>query len=290
MATYALLGATGATGSSILRHLLRTSPNSLRIQILVRSKAKLLRAFPDLETTRNPQVHVIQGTSTDSEALCECLRNASIAFMCVAQNGSPIGTTLCQDTGRAIISALQRQQQVEGANYQPCTIVQLRSASLNPALAAQVPAFVHRIVSFCLFANYADIKQACQYYSEAQKQGTLQCILVDPPTLHDADGTQITGYRLISTESQAIALSYADLGAAMCEIAHRQDEFHGRAVGVTATGRVRQTWGVLLRHLLEGGSSHLMEKMVKGKVVVGVIGAFLVVIGVSVVIILGPAR
>ncbi|KAE8422576.1 Averufin oxidase A [Aspergillus pseudocaelatus] len=277
MVTYALLGATGATGSSILRHLLQKSPDSLRIQILVRSKAKLLQAFPSLETANNPQVHIIQGTSTDPNALSECLRNASIAFMCVAQNGSTIGTTLCQDSARTIISALQRQQQVEGANYQPCTIVQLRSASLNPALAAQVPALVHRIVSFCLFANYADIKQACQYYSEAQQQGALEYILVDPPTLHDANGTQTTGYRLISTESQATALSYADLGAAMCEIAHRQNEFRGRAVGVTATGSVHQTWGVLLRHLFEGGSSHLMEKVAKETVVIRVLCACLVV-------------
>ncbi|KAB8203758.1 Averufin oxidase A [Aspergillus parasiticus] len=278
MVTYALLGATGATGSSILRHLLQKSPDSLHIQVLVRSKVKLLQAFPDLETTRRPQVHVIQGMSTDSDALSECLRNASIVFMCVAQNGSPIGTTLCQDSARAIISVLQQQQQSEGASYQPCTIVQLRSASLNPALAAQVPAFVHRIVSFCLFANYADIKQACQYYSEAQKQGTLEYILVDPPTLHDANGTHPTGYRLISTEPQATALSYADLGAAMCEIAHRESEFHGRAVGVTATGRVRQTWGVLLRHLLEGGSSRLRETIAKEAVVVRVLCIFLVIL------------
>ncbi|KAF7621001.1 averufin oxidase [Aspergillus flavus] len=278
MVTYALLGATGATGSSILRHLLHESPDSLRIQILVRSKVKLLQAFPNLQTTRNPQVHVIQGTSTDPDALSECLRNASIVFMCVAQNGSPIGTTLCQDSARAIISVLQQQQQSQGASYQPCTIVQLRSASLNPALAAQVPAFVHRIVSFCLFANYADIKKACQYYSQAQKQGILEYILVDPPTLHDANGTQPTGYRLISTESQATALSYADLGAAMCEIAHRQSEFHGRAVGVTATGRVRQAWGVLLRHLLEGGSARLREKIAQETVVDGVVFAFLVVL------------
>ncbi|BAE59524.1 hypothetical protein BDV35DRAFT_384113 [Aspergillus flavus] len=276
MVTYALLGATGATGSSILRHLLHDPPDSLRIQILVRSKIKLLQAFPDLQTRRNPQVHVIQGTSTDADALSECLRNATIAFMCVAQNGSPIGTTLCQDSARAIISALQQQQQSEGASYQPCTIVQLRSASLNPALAVQVPVFVHPIVSFCLFANYADIKQACQYYSEARKQGTLEYIFVDPPTLHDANGTQSTGYRLISTESQATALSYADLGAAMCEIAQRRSEFHGRAVGVTATGSVHQTWGVLLRHLLEGGSARLREKIAKNTVVVGIVCSFLV--------------
>lgn len=62
----------------------------------------------------------------------------------------------------------------------------------------------------------------------------------------------------------------------MCEIAQRRSEFHGRAVGVTATGSVHQTWGVLLRHLLEGGSARLREKIAKNTVVVGIVCSFLV--------------
>ncbi|KKK22280.1 hypothetical protein P175DRAFT_0179077 [Aspergillus ochraceoroseus IBT 24754] len=269
MPTYALLGATGATGSSVLRHLLRNQSDSLSINILVRSKTRLLQTFPDLRTTRNPAICIFQGSSTDPEILGQCLRDASVVFICVGQNGSPMGTTLSQDTASAIIDALRRRRQAEeGSQHRPCTIIQLRSASLNPALAAQVPRFVHRIVRFCLFASYADLERACAYYSEAQRQTLLEYILVDPPTLHDTTGTHPTGYRLISTEPQAPALSYADLGVALCEIAQRRGELHGQAVGVTATGRVNQTWGVLAKYLLDGGMHHANHKFGKENILV----------------------
>ncbi|KAL2867495.1 Averufin oxidase A [Aspergillus lucknowensis] len=264
MQTYALLGATGATGSSILRHLLHNHPESqeLTINILVRSKSKLLIAFPTLETSlpRKIQVNIVQGDSTSPEALDTCLQNASVVFMCVAQNGSPMGTTLVQDTASALIAALRRRRHRHSHPEDgPVTVIQLRSASLNPALAAQVPRAVHALVSFCLHAGYADLQAACALYEDARGEGVLEYVLVDPPTLHDAHGTQATGYRLITTETekQAICLSYADLGAALCEVAERRGEFAGRAVGVTATGGVRKNWGVLAGYLVSGGWDHL---------------------------------
>ncbi|RJE16607.1 hypothetical protein PHISCL_11056, partial [Aspergillus sclerotialis] len=70
MPTYALLGATGATGSSVLRHLLQTQLADLDIDVLVRSKSKLLQAFPCLESTAgNPHVNIVQGNCTDDKAL-----------------------------------------------------------------------------------------------------------------------------------------------------------------------------------------------------------------------------
>ncbi|KAL4945002.1 hypothetical protein BDV06DRAFT_232178 [Aspergillus oleicola] len=253
MSTYALLGATGATGSSVLRHLLQDRPKIERINVLVRSASKLLRAFPGLDKRRSPIVHIYEGNSTNAKALDACLHNASLLFMCVAQNGSPMGTTLVQDTAAAVIGALRRRQD------QPykCTVIQLRSASLNPALAVQVPQLVHRLVSFCLFAGYQDLRRACSLYEEAARANVLHFVLVDPPTLHDSQGTQPTGHRLIATEKQAICLSYADLGVALCEIADRAPKFYGRAVGVTATGSVKQTWGVLAGFLMRGGIDHL---------------------------------
>ncbi|KAL2819633.1 hypothetical protein BDW59DRAFT_181611 [Aspergillus cavernicola] len=254
MPTYALLGATGATGSSVLRHLLETQSASLQLNLLVRSKSKLLSAIPDLETRRAPKIHIIQADSTNPDALDTCIHQANVVFMCVAQNGSPTGTTLVQDTVAAVIEALRRRQ-----TQHPCppTVIQLRSASLNPALAAQVPRFVHRLVSSCLFAGYADLRRACSFYEQARREQLLEYVLVDPPTLHDADGVQPTGYRLITTEAQAITLSYADLGVALCEIADRARQFQGLAVGVTATGPVKQNWGVLAGYLVQGGVDHL---------------------------------
>lgn len=289
MPSYALLGATGATGSSVLRHLLYSgSPSDLTVNVLVRSKSKLLAAFPGLDKPRPsaratiPTIRIFEGDSTNPDVLCAVLQDASLVFMCVAQNGSPMGTTLVQNTAAALIEARRREAQPRGE----LTVIQLRSASLNPVLAVQVPRFVHRIVCFCLAAGYADLRWACVLYEAAATEGLLQYVLVDPPTLHDAGGTRTTGYRLIDTtdmedrekQRQAICLSYADLGVAMCEIASRADKLHGQGVGVTATGPVRQTWVVLAGFLLQGGLGHLDYRYGRENVVVT---------GVCIVLLLG---
>lgn len=279
MPTYALIGATGATGSSVLRCLLQTASESdpFSINILVRSRPKLLGMFPGLER-RSPTVRIFQGESTNPEPLDAVLHNASVLFMCVGQNGSPMGTSLVQDSVIAVVDALRRQRRHRHRHRHPCTVIQLRSASLNPALAVQVPRFVHRLVSFCLFAGYTDLRRACEVLHEASLAGLLQYVLVDPPTLHDADGRTPTGHELIIAEPQTICLSYADLGVALCEIADRAYEFQGQAVGVTATGPVRQSWGVLLGYLAQGGMAHLQYRYGKEN---------LIVVGICVVLMLG---
>ncbi|BCS19621.1 uncharacterized protein APUU_20053A [Aspergillus puulaauensis] len=277
MPTYALLGATGSTGSSVLRRLLQTASetDSFSVNILVRSRPKLLGMFPGLDQRRSPTVRIFQGESTNPELLDAVLHNASILFMCVGQNGSPMGMTLVQDSAVAVVDALRRQRRHQGS---ACTVIQLRSASLNPALSVQVPRLVHRLVSFCLFAGYSDLRRACEVWHDASLAGLLQYVLVDPPTLHDADGRRATGHELIIAESQTICLSYADLGVALCEIADRALEFQGKAVGVTATGPVRHTWGVLLGYLAQGGMAHLQYRHGKEK---------LIVVGIGLVLILG---
>ncbi|KAI9372992.1 hypothetical protein BJX61DRAFT_552527 [Aspergillus egyptiacus] len=281
--TYALLGATGATGSSVLGHLLRSDSSSgLTVNVLVRSRSRLLAAFPGVDEPQplTPTIRIFEGDSTDPDVLAAVVQDATIVFMCVAQNGSPMGTTLVQDTAAALIEA-RRRRQAPPQGKGKLTVVQLRSASLNPVLAVQVPRFVHRVVSFCLAAGYEDLRRACALYEEAAAEALLQYVLVDPPTLHDAGGARITGYRLIDTtgvadkekQRQAICLSYADLGAAMCEIAGRAEELRGQAVGVTASGPVRQTWRVLAGFLLQGGLGHLDYKYGREKKVVVVVGA-----------------
>ncbi|KAL4917423.1 S-adenosyl-L-methionine-dependent methyltransferase [Aspergillus aurantiobrunneus] len=278
MSTYTLLGATGATGASVLRHLLQTNRET-DINVLVRSKARLLSAFPGLDQRRSPTVRIFEGDCTNPEALEACLRGAKVVFVCVGQNGSPMGASLVQDSAAAVVEALRRRPP---PSSQPCSLIQLRSASLNPVLAAQVPRWAHRLVCFCLFAGYSDLRRACSSYEEASRANLLQYVLVDPPTLHDAQGTQPTGHRLIVDESQSVCLSYADLGVALCEIADRASEFHGRAVGVTATGPVKQTWGVLVGFLLQGGVDHLCYRYGRENLtVIGMCIALVVVCSVA---------
>ena len=261
MPTYALLGATGSTGSAVLRCLLSEPPLDVKLNILVRSKTKLLRAFPKLEKTAAPGTRVIESNSTDATALEACLDDADVVFMCVGSNESKPGTTLSYDTAAAIINTLKNLRKLRGDEYKIPTIIQLRTASLNPALARQAPWLVRRMVSFCLHYNYADIKRACALYETAATESLLDYVFVDPPTIHDADGTKRTGYKLISTETQETALSYADLGAAICEIAARGPELRNQPVGVTATGKVKATWGVLAGYLAGGAKNRISGMM-----------------------------
>lgn len=263
MPTYALLGATGSTGSAVLRCLLSEPPQGVKLNILVRSKSKLLKAFPKLDKTGAPGTRIIESTSTNAVALEACLDDADVVFMCVGSNESNSGTTLSFDTAGAIINTLKNLRKLRGNEYKIPTIVQLRTASLNPALARQAPRLVRRVVSFCLHYNYVDIKRACELYESAAKESLLNYIFVDPPTIHDADGTQRTGYKLISTETQETALSYADLGAAMCEIATRGAELRNQPVGVTATGKVNETWGVLAGYLIGGAKNRISGLLIE---------------------------
>ena len=259
MLTYALLGATGATGSAALRYLLAEPLQGLNVHILVRSENKLLRAFPELEKITEPSIRIFEGSSTDTAALEPCLRDANVVFMCVGQNESRKGSVLCYDSAASTVETLKTLRKLQGSAYNIPTVVLLRSASLNPVLAQQVPKFVHRAVSFCLHYNYADIKRACEVWQAAAGDGILYYVFVDPPTIHDAHGRERTGYKLISSEKQTIALSYADLGAALCEIGMRAAEFRNDAVGVTATGRVRKTWGVLASFLASGAKNRVVD-------------------------------
>ena len=249
MPTHALLGATGQCGSSILRYLLSNPPtNKLTLNILVRSKSKLLAAFPDLESTTSIKINIIEGTSTSIPALRECLRNASLVYMCIASNYGGPGTSLVADTAAAIIDALK-----ETKNVAPPTILQLRSATLNEPLARGTPAFVRHLLHWCLKYIYDDLENAAKLY-DAQPASLLRVIYMDAPALHDPEGTERTGYKLIleSVKGQNDVVSYADLGAAMVEVGEREEEFVGKGVGVVATGKLKLTWGVLFGYLLSG--------------------------------------
>ncbi|KAK4175386.1 hypothetical protein QBC36DRAFT_216378 [Triangularia setosa] len=265
MPTYALLGATGATGSSILRYLLQNPPQDLQLNILVRSKPKLLEGFPTLLSSAPFKVHIFEGSSTSPTSLTSCLTSATAIFNCVGANASTPGTALYSSTVAAIISALTSIRDavsLSNEKYQPPTILQLRSASLNPTLASQVPKLVHNIVCFCLHHSYTDLAEACELYQPASGDGLLKYILIDPPTLHDPNGeSPPTGYAFITTdEKQNVALSYADLGAAMCELATTQEEFQGKAVGVTARGKVKETWVPLMGFLVKGAMGRVGER------------------------------
>ena len=257
MPTYALLGATGATGTAILRSLLSNPPKELTLNILVRSKAKLLATFPDLETTKAFKINVIEGTPNDTTYLRQCLQDVDAIFGCIGTNAATPGMTLIYDTLNSVIEALKFHRQAQGttASYKTPTVIQLRSASLNPA--ADLPWFGKQMAWFMFYHIYSDLERASDLLASTTtlSPGLLDYIFIDPPSLHDAEGATPTGYKLFTDgkeEKQEGAISYADLGAAFCEVAARRGEFGGSGVFVSATGEVRMTWGTLMGFMAQG--------------------------------------
>lgn len=259
MPTCALLGATGSTGAAIVRCLLALPPEKLTLNILVRSRSKLNHLFPDLERMAPFPVKIIEGTPYNVEAMQKCLMDVDVIMACIGTNVSSPGMTIHYDTAGAIVSALEIHRATENATCRSPTIIQLRSISLNSPLKAHMPWLLRTVSDFCLKHLYADMTKNFDLFVSVEEKspGLLNYILVDPPALHDADGVTPTGFELMVTGVLSPGLNYADLGAAFCEIAERKDEFNGTGVGVSATGTVNETWGVLLGYMFNGAKQRL---------------------------------
>lgn len=254
MPTHALLGATGATGSAVLRHYLDVPPKDLNLNIFIRSKAKLLKAFPNLESISSIRISITEAPLTDTKALQICLRGVEIVHMCIASNDAKPGNSVSQDGAKAITAALTALKAEHQSSYAKPTVLVIRAAPLNPVLESHVPALVSRWLWFVLYHVYSDLEKASKIY-ENEAAGLLDYVFVDPPALFDADGPERTGHRLIldgDTGEASAGVNYADLGVAFVEIADRKVELAGKSVGVSATGKVREEWGTLLWYQLAG--------------------------------------
>ena len=261
MPSYALLGATGATGSAVLRCLLEQPPKELKLNILVRSRVKLQKLFPKLEETASVDVSVYESHSADNDALEKCLKGMDVIFLCIGCNDSKPGISLMHDTTVAIVDALKNIQKTSGDVYRTPTVLFLRAGPINPVFKKQMPAPARLILWFCLYYAYADLQKGSDLIETASKENPdlLQVIFVDPGALHDAEGTKRTGHQLILTEKLVPILSYADLGGAFCELAERREDFVGKGVGVNATGKVKTSWGTNVFYLASGLKSRLFH-------------------------------
>ena len=256
MVKYTVCGATGGTGRAILRCLLANPPQDLELNIFLRNKKKLLGQFPDIES-KPLSLNIFEGSNTDRALWKQALNGTDVILMCIATNESKKGNTLFSDTAEAVTGALQELQTEQQHAYKTPAILVLRAITLNEKFnpGTNSPAFLF----FALRHLYDAMVDANKIYEAKAKEnpGLLDIIYVDPPAIHDEEGTTTTGFRLDTkpyNEDSAAGhnLSYADLGAAYCEIAQRRKEFVGQGVAVTATGEVKTTWGSNM-YFLAGG-------------------------------------
>ncbi|GAB7335289.1 hypothetical protein MBLNU13_g07694t1 [Cladosporium sp. NU13] len=200
MPTYAILGATGQTGSSILDNLLQSSykspENKIKINAFVRSKQKLLSMRPAVAS--HPNISIYEGPLTDIALLASCIRNTR------AQS-------------RAVLAALEKNENdLSHANTTstPPKLIVLSSASLEPHFIADLPTPFLAVMHTAASWMYADLRLA-ETHLRTHAPSNVELIFIKPGGLvHDAP----VGHR-ISTTRQQTFLSFADLGAGMVEAA-----------------------------------------------------------------------
>lgn len=205
MPTYAITGATGQVGSSVLDTLLQSSSN--KINAFVRSKQKLLGMRPIL--ANNPNVTIFEGQLTDTTTLVRCIDNAHAIFACAAAVDNIPNCSIAQEQALALLAALEQTK-----TKNPPKLVILSSASLEPSLMTDLPGPFKAILETAASNVYEDLRLA-ETYLRANAPSGLELVFIKPGGLvHDKP----VGHAL-STTHQKTFLSFADLGAGMVEVA-----------------------------------------------------------------------
>ena len=220
MPTYAILGATGQVGSSILDTILQSSTKNpqakININVFVRSKQKLLSMRPALAS--NPNASIYEGPLSDTALLASCIHATRAVFLCIAAQDNEPYCTIAQDQSRAVLAALEKNENendLENANTASTTtapprFIILSSASLEPHLTAELPTPLVAITHAAASWIYTDLRLA-ETHLRAHAPPTVELIFIKPGGLvHDAP----VGHRLSTTRQQTF-LSFADLGAGM---------------------------------------------------------------------------
>ncbi|KAK5011718.1 hypothetical protein LTR28_007257 [Elasticomyces elasticus] len=202
MSTYAVLGATGNTGLSLVRVLLQ-SPEKKQINAYCRSSTKLLHLCP--EAASNSNVHIFQGRLDDSNVLVNCLRGTRAAFLAVALSDNVPNCTVACDTARSVIAALRVLQEQNAAL--PKLII-LSSASLEPKFSNDVPRWVHTMLCYAASHVYRDLELAEALLRDEQSWITGTTWIKPGGLSHDKQ----KGHAL-SKDMSKTPLSYMDLAA-----------------------------------------------------------------------------
>src|SRR5271170_4731641 len=98
MPVYAILGATGATGSELVKYLLPRT--DVHLNVYARSASKLHALHPGISTAENVTRYI--GPLSDTALITSCLHSAAVVFGCVAQNINEPGCSIAQRTAHVI--------------------------------------------------------------------------------------------------------------------------------------------------------------------------------------------
>lgn len=236
MTAYAVLGATGNVGSKIVELLLQDPNNELNLY--VRSKAKLFEAQPVLQS--NQQVSIYEGELEDIDLIKSCMSNTAAVFLAVALSENMPGCSIAFDTAQIVVQALQKLRQETPSSPIPRLII-LSSSSVSEQFWKGVPRIVHSVIFSANYHIYVDLQKAEKYLRE--QEDWLSCTFVKPGGLSNDISR---GYKL-DTENSHTFMSYADLAAAMIEVAGDVDgKWEMKNVGIVPkTTGARMEFGVI---------------------------------------------
>ncbi|KAF4974542.1 hypothetical protein FZEAL_8566 [Fusarium zealandicum] len=225
----AIFGATGRTGGATLRSLLRgKASDSLELRLFVRSKSKLLREFPHLESHSN--VECWEGQLNDVQKIKDCLDGADIIICALGENSNIPGIRVLQGLSISIIDALTELQNDSGSSFKIPRLILLSSSTWHPRFAAMVPAPILWLIRKAFYYPYFDLRQATSILSNSPE--LLSLLLVHPPAIVESEPSGVN----ISTEEVNLTVAYADLGAGFAELATNPAFDKLEAVGVSSRG------------------------------------------------------
>ncbi|OAQ90373.1 NADH(P)-binding domain-containing protein [Purpureocillium lilacinum] len=248
MPTYAVLGATGTTGSEITR-LLLPRPD-VHIKVYARSREKLLNAVPELEAAKNAQTFI--GLLSDVANMTACLRDANVIFMAVGTNSNKPGTRVTQDTSETLAASLKALRLEKAATgYRPPTLVFLASAMTASWTREHQPWLANRFVYNAGYFIYSDHVASFAYLDK--EVPWLPLIKASPGALVE---DVASGFRLEPHGRSSETCSYKDLATAMIlMVEDGERDWVGMDPGVFSLGKPRRDLLVLDKlpfHLIPG--------------------------------------
>lgn len=258
--TYAILGATGQTGGSVLQVLAAERPD-MSINCLVRSRPKLERMYPDI--VASPRVKVFEGQISDIPLLTDCIRGTKAVFMCVASPDNKPHLRIARDQAEAVVAALgalraeKQSSPAQGDKSGTAAItktplpllVMLSSAETDEArFCADMPWPVRRLLFTANWWVYTDLIAAERYLQE--RSGWVDVVFMKPGGI----STDARRGHVLSTEGSQTFVSFLDVAGGMVQCADEgAARWAGGSVSVLSRGKARVEWSsgpVLLRNMV----------------------------------------
>ncbi|KAG7287771.1 hypothetical protein NEMBOFW57_007286 [Staphylotrichum longicolle] len=243
MPTYAVLGATGNTGTALIQILLHSPDN--QVHAFCRSKAKLSRLLPEAVT--NPQLRIFEGTIDEVPTLASCIRSTLAVFLVTSTNDNVPGFRVGQDLAANVVLALRENLKLQTLPSTTAVgttpkLILLSSATIDAVLSRNTPYLLHRVLLWSASHVYADLRE-----TEAllRKEETwVKTIFIKPGAL----SVDIQRGHALSLTDESSPLSYLDLAAGMIEAANNEEgKYDMQNVGViNVNGRAKFPKGTLL--------------------------------------------